>query len=510
MKGHVAWILMLAAGIAGLVVAQPENPPETTTEKPEEPAAAPEDQTFEARRLIRAREFDQAEAILRKQIDLGQAGFVPMYNLACVRSVRGAKAEAVEWLLKAIEHGFADVRQLRRDPMLSPLRDEPGFRAIVDQWPKFLEKRADADAAAIKEDFGGTLAERREPALRLIFLAAKVGGGEDPSAVVRSEVERVAAWAEGTDESPGIFKGLMTDAASAEDAWVSIVTPDRANFLAWARREYGPAATSGFAMVGGQYSHGEKRLVSMDSGSSLRHEFFHVLHWRDMERRGQEHPIYVQEGLASLVEDYDVGADGRIEIAPSWRTNAVKRRERTGGLMRIEQLAAMDHTKFTRQQPLANYALARTTFLWLEREGKLAAWYTHYTANFRADPTGIKSFEAVLGAPIKDLNKRFRDWVFKLPEVPEEVPPGGASLGVAVEVKSGDGVTVVGFSREPGAGAGLRIGDVVRSIGGKPTREMAELVRVLGTFKPGGEVDVEVRRGEAIEIVRVTLRRKPE
>jgi hypothetical protein len=504
---------MLAAGFTWAAVAQPEKPPETTSEKPKEPAAESEDLTTEARRLIRAREFDRAEAILRKQIDLGQAGFVPYYNLACVRSARGAKQEAVEWLLKAIERGFADVRQLRRDPMLSPLREEPGFRAIVDQWPKFLEKRADADAAAIKEDFGGTLAERREPALRLIFLAAKAGGGEDPSAVVRGEVERVAAWAEGTGETPGIFKGLMTDAASAEDAWVSIVTPDRPNFLAWVRREYGPAATSGFAMVGGQYSHGEKRLVSMDSGSSLRHEFFHVLHWRDMERRGQEHPIYVQEGLAALVEDYDVvgggggGADGGVVIAPSWRTNSVKRRERTGGLMRIEQLAAMDHTRFTRQQPLANYALARTVFLWLEREGKLAAWYTHYTANFRADPTGIKSFEAVLGAPIKDLNMRFRDWVFALPEVPEEVPAGGASLGASVEVNSGDGVTVVGLARD--AGAGLRIGDVVRSIGGKPTREMAELVRVLGTFTPGDEVDVEIRRGESIEIVRVTLRRKP-
>jgi hypothetical protein len=232
-----------------------------------------------------------------------------------------------------------------------------------------------------------------------------------------------------------------------------------------------------------------------------------------MERRGQEHPIYVQEGLAALVEDYDVvgggggGADGGVVIAPSWRTNSVKRRERTGGLMRIEQLAAMDHTRFTRQQPLANYALARTVFLWLEREGKLAAWYTHYTANFRADPTGIKSFEAVLGAPIKDLNMRFRDWVFALPEVPEEVPAGGASLGASVEVNSGDGVTVVGLARD--AGAGLRIGDVVRSIGGKPTREMAELVRVLGTFTPGDEVDVEIRRGESIEIVRVTLRRKP-
>jgi len=37
-------------------------------------------------------------------------------------------------------------------------------------------------------------------------------------------------------------------------------------------------------------------------GSILTHEFTHALHFADQEGRGQEHPIWIAEGLATLFE----------------------------------------------------------------------------------------------------------------------------------------------------------------------------------------------------------------
>jgi putative serine protease PepD len=85
------------------------------------------------------------------------------------------------------------------------------------------------------------------------------------------------------------------------------------------------------------------------------------------------------------------------------------------------------------------------------------------------------------------------------------------------------GSTVIGADGQPaGAGvvavepdggaqrAGIQAGDVIVSIGGKPTPTMAALAEVLTTLKPGDEVKVEVlRRGGDRETVSVTLGELP-
>ena len=48
----------------------------------------------------------------------------------------------------------------------------------------------------------------------------------------------------------------------------------------------------------GLYEHKDRSLVSRDTGSSLRHEFVHLMHWGHMQRLGQRHPIWIQEGKA--------------------------------------------------------------------------------------------------------------------------------------------------------------------------------------------------------------------
>ncbi|NIM60902.1 MAG: hypothetical protein GTO30_04390, partial [Acidobacteria bacterium] len=52
--------------------------------------------------------------------------------------------------------------------------------------------------------------------------------------------------------------------------------------------------------TGGIYEHERRRLIARDIGASLRHELTHAYHYADMDRLGQRHPLWVQEGIATL------------------------------------------------------------------------------------------------------------------------------------------------------------------------------------------------------------------
>src|SRR5690606_3106481 len=82
--------------------------------------------------------------------------------------------------------------------------------------------------------------------------------------------------------------------AEDESPWVVVILPTREDFTKWQLRKYGPAARTATREVGGRYDHDTKRLIARDLGSTLRHEFLHVLHWRSMMHLGQRHPIWIQ------------------------------------------------------------------------------------------------------------------------------------------------------------------------------------------------------------------------
>jgi hypothetical protein len=282
----------------------------------------------------------------------------------------------------------------------------------------------------------------------------------------------------------------------------------------WIVAVYGMDAVQGFSGIGGHYDHDQKRLVAMDLGATLRHEFFHVLHWRSATRLGQDHPIWIQEGLCSLVEDYEQGADGKPESmrpVASWRSNIAKRLAAGGKLPSIKSLATMRRDRFNTSVPLSNYAQARTFFLYLFQQSKLKEWYAHYTAHYEDDPTGLKSIEAVLGKAVPQIDREYRAWLKSLPEVAEQNRPGNVGIGADVESGDGDGPVIVALPRDatrgesPAKKAGLRVGDVITAIDGQPTRDLNELVRILGTHKPGDEVEVTYRRGKTHAAARVTL-----
>lgn len=477
---HPGFILALCAFVASL-----SSFPASAQERGRDPALAAQ----AARRLadealaaFRAGDLDRAESLLRDQLTLQPGHPTALYNLASVAAAKRRDAEALELLLDAVQQGFDDVRRLRSDPLLSRLRDQPRFATLMERWPEVLRLQAENNLAAVKRLFPAELAESRDEDLRLIYLSAF---DPDSTAQARAEVTRVAAWARAA-----VFSRI--EPAPDPDPWVVIVLPRPPEFLAWTRARYGEAAMSLGGSVGGEYDHSTKRLISRDLGSSLRHEFMHVLHWRHCTASGQLHPVWIMEGLCSLPEDYDTTTDG-WRSAPSWRTNIVKRLERAGKLMPIAELASLSHDRFISERPLSRYAQARAIFLFLEHRGVLAEWYRAYTDGFEKDPRGLDAIEVALGQPLAQVEKEYRAWLRTLPEAAEQIRPGMASLGLEVDNGSGEGPIVASVDRRD---LPLRRGDVIVALDDRPIRDLPELVRILGGYEPGDEVRLSVRRGD--------------
>ena len=279
--------LQCRGDLAAIAIAQADRP-DVAKLSPDEL-----DRRLEA--ALAKRDFDAAEPLLRRSIELRPREFVPLYNLACVRSAKGDTTEAGELLVRAVENGFDDYRKLTRDADLAAVRaanngaGDANYRKLVDNWSTVLNARRDANLNQIRRIFDKTDADSKvdytehiDEKRRFIYRTAYT---ESEFNKARAELEAIANWAE-----KAVFPGLWNPDEVKLDPWVVIVLPSNRDFEKWLVFTFGPGARSGLATVGGSYVHERKQLVSQDLGSTLRHEFFHVLHWRHLTHTGVEQP----------------------------------------------------------------------------------------------------------------------------------------------------------------------------------------------------------------------------
>ncbi|MGE3107397.1 MAG: PDZ domain-containing protein [Phycisphaerales bacterium] len=455
-----------------------------------------------------------AESLLRELIKIDGENFVPWYNLACALSMQGRTQDAGPALEKSIELGFSDLGALQSDPHLVAVRRTSNYRKIVASWNAILDARIESNLQAIKKTYGPSYTAERDESLRLAYVSAFAPGSFENA---KKEVKQLTQWWEATVATPvtgptggaaGVPGGAAGDAKNVP--WVLVVLPSKADYQKWAMAKFG----SRWQQIGGSYSHDEKKLVAKDIGSTLRHEYWHVLHWRDMTSRRQQHPIWIMEGLCSLPEDIEITPDGSMKPIGSWRTNQARKLAVSGNLMPWDRLFEVQQKQFIGSRPLAYYAQARCVFLFLWNRGKLKAWYEAYTAGYAEDPSGKAAMEKMFGKPLKDVQKEYAAWLRSLPVAPEEFRRGDAVLPFDLEEGEGDGVVVSttalltprddrrGSPRDRG---GIRFRDVITAIDDKPVREIGELIQVLAPYMPGAEVEVSYRRGRTEGTAKVKL-----
>jgi hypothetical protein len=494
------------------------------------------DAAFE--KAFAAKQFAEAEAAMRQLTELQPGNIAMRYNLALTIAAQSTAAndrdaEAATLIVRAIDDGFSDARRILRDPMLERVREHAQLRAMLQDWAKVQETQREALLAAAQQEFPSCTHRVTLEELRIELITHLP---QDEAGLIAGELAKVHEFvtrhALPSNEQLGIDRLIERDSATNpnaaalwSDPWSIIIIPDAQDYKGWTNRMFGGANPNlgAAGAIGGLYDHASKRLVAIDAGSTLRHEFAHVLHQRLCERVGQTHPVWMLEGLATLVEDMDPRANDEFFPAASWRSNSAFRMAGTRVLPTAKSLSAMPPQVFGGPRALMHYAAVRNIFFFAHEKGLLSEWFENYMKSRETgiahDPSGFASLLAVAkAAPLQemvtseqDLEKAIRSFARSQKSVPEETLPGSPSMGVVVESTQGVGLVVVDVpARLPTT---LRRGDVIIKVGAHSVRDIAELLRVLPLTTqglldlPDARISVIVRRGGELVSLEVPVRR---
>ncbi|HEV7672426.1 MAG TPA: tetratricopeptide repeat protein [Thermoanaerobaculia bacterium] len=91
------------------------------------------------RALMEKKDWARAALFLEIATTIRPKNYDAWYTLAQARAQGGNHKRAVEALLRAVEEGFDDRPAVEGDPLLAPLRAEPGFRAAIESVGKSLK-----------------------------------------------------------------------------------------------------------------------------------------------------------------------------------------------------------------------------------------------------------------------------------------------------------------------------------------------------------------------------------
>ncbi len=496
--------------VAAMLGAAQATPPLTRPTPPtplEKPATAPpsdrEDDAFE--RALRARRFEEAERLAEERITRGDRDPILLYNSACVLAQRGKLAAAEARLLQCVKAGFRDFDTMEEDPDLEPVRASMTYEAIMEARHRVAERDGDtASKPSTRRD-----APRASRRLAL----------PDPVAqwkLDHTEGYRYDDAAEGPFADSIVYATFLDEASHArmermlDELGAHLLRayftkpPDDRLLVAIVRPEHAVKYLDR-PEVRGMYLHSARRLVSRDAGQSLQHEFVHLLHFAAMERAGQRHPIWVQEGLASLYEDYTLRADGSVEFHPNVRFNLARRQVTSKTAKHFAELFALSPDAFMRDAQRL-YPQVRSIFEFFAREKKLEEFYRQLCLTADDDPDGSNAVEKAFGQPLIRVEERWTAWMLERGAIDDSIERHDASLGVSIE-DAGDGVRIKSFVLKSAArAAGLRVGDVIIEVDGTPIRNRDEMLIVVARLRIDERITVRFRRDDKELTLQVTPR----
>jgi hypothetical protein len=428
-------------------------------------------------------DYARAAALIEAHLVAHPGDKAMLFNAACANCRLGRIDEAASYLRRAVDAGFDDLDHLTSDPDLEPLREHPIYLAAV--------RRLEADDVS-----------EAEP---LRQWRAHFG---DDHYLYDLDRRRHIAYATALDRtSHEEMRRMLEQEADHLQSLLFDVTLDKYVLIAVPTPEDGRLLFNDDARAGGIYEHEKRRLIARDTGASLRHEFVHALHYAHMDRLGQRHPLWVQEGLASLYESYALDADGNITFLPNERHNIVKGLALAGGLTRWRELFTMTDQEFMAGAN-RNYPQARSVFEFLAERNMLDTWYRALIDTYDDDPTGIKAFRVCFKEPLSEIEKQWRAWAHRRPKVDVAIDSGDAALGIESDLHaSNDGVLIADVIPGSAAERGdLEAGDVIVAVDGQATRSLTELQTIIAAKEIGDRVTVRARRNGDYFTVVIRLR----
>ncbi|TET32211.1 MAG: PDZ domain-containing protein [Planctomycetota bacterium] len=475
---------------------EPEKKPETEEESEEETddesepvkkkptlsAAEVQSLRRKAGQHHQNKEYEKAIELYKKIIEAYPDDSNALYNTACGYSLLDKKAEAVEYLIKAVGAGFVDFAHIETDTDLDNIREEEGYKKLLAEKGKYLAESADKIIERYKKRLGDEYTVQKNKKYKLIIIT-----NVDSS---RLTSLRGALIAYADCHWKDFFK-------NRPEYYITVLIPKSTEDY---RKHFG-----GRSGAAGFYNPGTKILTVnlATGGGTMIHEFTHALHWGDMEGLSQRHPQWVVEGFGSLYEQC-TRREGSGYGLLNWRLPGLKRAIANETCYPLKDFISNSGSHFRKNQSLA-YAISRYIFYFLQEKKLLRKWYAKYRENYDEDKSGLKTLEEIYGKSIEEFEK---DWLEFLE--PLNYGRGGPSantpfIGVNLE-ETDDGLKITQVQENtPADKAGLKDGDIILKMDDKDIKTVSDLRGVVSKHKIGDEVKFIIKRGDEEKEITVKL-----
>ncbi len=258
------------------------------------------------------------------------------------------------------------------------------------------------------------------------------------------------------------------------------------------------------ARAHGTYNRRTRVLVSISFSGVLVHEFIHALHYNDQAAAGQDHPIWITEGLAMLFQSARVEG-GRLAVPDGGGLEELQAALKAGKVRSLKTLCTLKPGAFMQDAELY-YRQVHHVMLYLHRQGKLQAFYEAYRSRYAGDPTGAEALAKTLGKPLDRVDAEWRAWVRSRKPPWRGARKRPAHLGIRM-AKAEWGVEVTALLRSAVAHRVqlLKKGDIIISLAGGPVRSSRDLAAAVQACQPGQIVDIEIIRAGHLLILKHRL-----
>ena len=426
--------------------------------------------------LLNRKKYNEAESILAEALALDPKEPTNLYNMACLLALTSRNEPAIDFLERSAEEGFIDFIHITQDTDLIGLHEDVRYKAFIARKDQYQRKAAEAVVEALKKRFGQDYLYEIDDVDKLIFATNTDRPTLD---ALKQNLIRQAhsQWAQIFEHKP--------------DQYIAVVVPTPREF-----RKLMPIPG-----VEGFYRHDVRTLIAKGLGFVTTHEFTHALHAADLDSLGQEHPIWMTEGMAVLFEraDYEKSADGKEVLTPKDNERLVRLQAeaRQKKLMPLARLFKMEQPEFLGDRVMQCYAESGSVMQYLYDHHLLRKFYDTFKAGYATDKTGRDAIERAVGKPLDEFEEDWKAWMLtRLPPV-QKLGPDSPFLGVDFG-EANDGMLLQTVkSNGPAARAKLKVGDLIIAIDGVETRDTMTFIPLLASHKPGDRIILRLRRNHA-------------
>ena len=434
--------------------------------------------------LLQKKKFVQAESALAEALAIDPQEPTNLYNMACLLALTNRADAAISFLERSAEAGFIDFLHIAKDTDLDSLHADARFLAFMAKKDFYQRKAAAAAMDALKKQFGDDYIYELDDADKLIFASATDQPTLDAlkQALIR---QAHSQWDQIFEHKP--------------DQYIAVVVPTPRDH----RRLMPMPGVEGF------YRHDARMLIVKGLGFVTTHEFTHALHAADLDPLGQEHPIWLVEGMAVMFErvEFENGPDGKEVLTPmdNARLKHLQGMARQNRLIPLDKLFKMEQREFLSDQAILCYAEAGSVMHYLYDQKLLRKFYDTFKTDYEKDHTARAALEKTVGKPLDQFEKEWKGWMLKrlapAMEPKEDMPSLGMRFGAA-----NDGMLVQTVVRGgPAMRAGLRVGDVIIAVDDIETRDELSFTPVIASHKAGDIVTFRLRRNHNYLEMRMVL-----